>query len=85
MLAIDTRSQIKVYFANLAGERTLLILPDALRRRVLVVKRPKAADYYLTNFREYKEIYPYHGFEYPPNKIYSVDIDGAEIMAVYRL
>jgi hypothetical protein len=85
LLAIDTRPEIKIYFANLAGERTLLILPDALRRRALAVKNPKTADYYVTNFREYKEFYPYHGFEYPKNKIYSIDVDGAEIMAVYRL
>jgi hypothetical protein len=85
LLKMDKRPEIKIYFANLAGERSLLILPDALRKRVRVIARPNAADYYLTNFREYKEIYPYHGFKYPPNKLYSIDVGGAEIMAVYRL
>jgi len=83
LLTIDKSPKIKVFFAD--NDESLFLLPTNLRSRFDVVDF-QDAQYYLTDFGGHMLSYPYGELpQYPKNKIYSVKVDGAEVMAVYRL
>lgn len=75
---IDKRPLIKVFSENLPGETNLLMLPKADRERFEHVKDRSLADYYLTNYRQYKDGY------YDP-VFYFVEVNGTRILGVHRL
>jgi hypothetical protein len=53
-------------------------LPPDMRSRLRIVKVPRDADYFVSNFRSHPEDYHY-GDEY-----YSIEIKGTKIMVVYK-
>jgi hypothetical protein len=80
ILANDSRQQIKINAANTPGFDYINSgLPEAQKSRLIQVKVPAEADYFITEFRWHPENYPY------PNKFYSIRVRGTEIMAVYHL
>jgi hypothetical protein len=79
ILKNDRDSVIKIFVANYMGKLNANILSADDKSRLIYVENPKDAKYFLSNYREHKEEYPY-GKEY-----YSVKIDGTKIMVVYRI
>jgi len=79
ILKNDPRSDIKINAANFPGEFNIDILPSKDRVRLEYVENINDADYFLSEYRSHKQNYPY------PNKFFSINIDGAEIMVVYKL
>jgi hypothetical protein len=55
------------------------ILPERDKKRVIFTDVPDKADYFVSNYRDHKNSYPYE------NEFYSIKIDGAKIMVVYKL
>jgi hypothetical protein len=79
ILENDSREEIKIYVENLPGFYNSYILPEKDKKRLIYVKKPEEADYFLSNYRWHKDDYPYE------NEFYSIEIDGAKIMVVYKL
>ena len=75
----DADPKIKIFAANFPGEINSLLLAPADRRRLVYVQRPEEAKYFLSNYRGHKEEYAY------PDEFYSIKVDGAKIMVVYRM
>ena len=49
------------------------------RDRIVYVDNPEDAEYFISNYRWHKEEYTYE------NEVFSIDIDGAKIIVVYKL
>ena len=79
ILAHDQGTEIKVFVANSPGTSNAYILPKEERARLVFVKQPQEAGYFVSNYRWHKEDYPL------PNKVFTVEIDGASIMVVHKL
>ena len=79
ILENDTDDIIKVCVANPVGRRNACILPRDSRSRFVFVNNPSKAKYFLSNYRWYKKEYSY------VEEYYSIKIDGAKIMVVYKL
>ena len=79
ILAHDQDAQIKVFVANSPGISSAYILPKEERARLVFVKQPQEAGYFVSNYRWHKEEYPL------PNKVFAVEVDGANIMVVHKL
>ena len=75
----DSKKQIKIYVINSPGKDNAAILEADKRIRLAYVEEPGQADYFLSNFRGHQEDYPYQ------QEFYSVKINGAIIMIVYKL
>ncbi len=70
---------IKIYVANHPGKENARILKPDGRNRLIYVDNPDEAEYFLSNYRWHKEEYPYK------NEYYSIKIDEAKIMVVYKI
>ena len=79
ILKNDTDKVIKVNLASFPGTIIANILTSDDRNRLVYVKNPDEAKYFLSNYRWHKDEYSYK------NEYYSIKIDGAKIMVVYRL
>ncbi len=79
ILQNDKDAAIKVFAANMPGEISADILAPADRKRLLIVKSPGKAKYFLSNYRWHPQEYPY-GQEF-----FSIKIRDAKIMVVYKL
>lgn len=79
ILKNDTDKAIKIYVANSPGVSNAMILSPDDRNRLIYVKNPDEAKYFLSNYRWHKDEYPYK------NEYYSIKIGGTKIMVVYRL
>ena len=76
----DPRPAIKVYApppSPTAMAREML--PNGLRKRLVIVDSLDAADYFITNYRWHPEPYPY------PNEVYQIRADGRRVHSVFRL
>jgi len=80
ILLKDPRESIKVYVADPPGLDYINSgLPGAEKSRLVSVKDPGDADYFVTVFRWHPGDYPY------TDELYSATVRGTKIMAVYRL
>ena len=75
----DPNDTIPVYVENDTGRMNALMLPLPDRKRLKFVKKPEEAAYYITIYRWQRNALSYQ------NEIYSVDIDGAKILSVFKL
>ena len=80
ILAHDPRPQIRIAVANNPGD---FYIKDRLTRaqqaRIVEVRDPSNADYFVTNFRWHPQDYPY------PDEVFSALVRGETIMAVFRI
>lgn len=74
----DKRPNIKVFAENLPGETNIFMLEKSDRDRFEYTNDKSQADYYLTNYRKYKNGY------YEP-VFYSVNVKGTRILGVHKL
>ena len=74
----DPSAQISVAVENRPGQWNALILPVAERDRLVYVQNREDASYFLTNYRS-RLSYPYS------NEVFSVVVDGAKLLSVFRL
>lgn len=79
ILKNDKDRVIKIYVANSPGVSNAMILSPDDRNRLIYVKNPDEAKYFLSNYRWHKQEYPYK------EEFYSIKIGGTKIMVVYRL
>jgi hypothetical protein len=79
ILKNSPNKKIKIFVENYPGLINYLILTEDDQKRIEYVDDLSEAEYFLSNYRWHKEEYPYK------NEIYSIKIDGAKIMVVYRL
>jgi len=79
ILKNDNSQKIKVYAASLPGEYNANILPLRDRERLVYVRDPGEAKYFLSNYRWHKEEYPY------TEEFYSIKVNGLKIMVVYKV
>jgi hypothetical protein len=79
ILKNDPDPLIDICVANHPGRFNALILPRKERKRLRYVKRPGEARYFLSEHRRHKEAYPYK------NEYYSVVVDGAKILTVFKM
>ena len=79
ILKNDTDKVVKIYVVNWPGKANADILTSEDRNRLVYVKNPDEAKYFLSNYKGHKEEYPYK------EEYYSIKFDGAKIMVVYRL
>ncbi|MGD2278754.1 MAG: hypothetical protein PVH45_01510 [Candidatus Omnitrophota bacterium] len=75
----DKRDPIKVCASTPPGHVNFLSLVPDDRNRLVFVKDPKEADYFLSDYRWHKEDYPFK------DEVYSIKVNGAKIMVVYKL
>ncbi|MDP2922003.1 MAG: hypothetical protein Q8O12_06550 [Candidatus Omnitrophota bacterium] len=75
----DASEAIKVYVNNLPGVFNSYMLNPSDRKRLVYVKTPDEARYFLSEYRWHNGEYPYK------NEFYSIKINGAKIMAAYKL
>jgi hypothetical protein len=78
VLESDAAARIPVHAATAAGRYNADILKPADRMRIVFVEDVENAKYHVTNFRWDRERFA------PEAEAYTVRIDGAPIMAVYR-
>lgn len=74
----DKSPAIKIYAANWPGELNAFLLPPADRKRLEFVRDFRGAKYFISNYREHKEEYPFE------NEIFAVKFRDAKIMVVYK-
>ena len=79
ILKNDSDSIIKIYVANFPGKINANILDAADRCRLMYVKKPEEAKYFLSNYRGHKEEYPYK------EELFSIKVNEAKIMVVYKI
>ncbi|MDD5291674.1 MAG: glycosyltransferase family 39 protein [Candidatus Omnitrophica bacterium] len=79
ILKNDKNQTIKVYVASLPGEYNANILPYRDKERLVYVKDPAEAKYFLSNYRWHREEYPY------TDEFYSIKVNGFKIMVVYKI
>jgi hypothetical protein len=75
----DPRTNIRILTKNDPGAISRFMLSPADQSRLVLVDDPKQADYFLSNYRWHKEDYSY------PNEYYSIKIEDAKIMVVYKM
>jgi hypothetical protein len=75
----DSSTVISIFPANFPGFLNFKILPETQQKRLKLEKKLEQADYFITSYRWHKEPYDY------PNEVYSIEIDGAKIMSVFKL
>lgn len=76
----DSGKIIPVYVNNSSGKVTAMILRPHERKRIRYTKTKDEAKYFVSNFKN--DEHRKNSFK---NKIYSINIEGAEILAVYKL
>lgn len=84
----DGREKIKVRFANYPGDANARMLPKDIRDRIELVWDIKYADYYLTNYRFWKELNPYKAEEFPfePERAFLlIDSWNTKVIGVYKI
>jgi hypothetical protein len=80
ILATDARPTIKIAVANKPGEFYIDgALTRAQQSRLVLETDPRSADYFVTDFRWHPQDYP--GL----NEVYSIQVRGATILAVYKV
>lgn len=79
ILKNDKDEAIKIKVSNDAGKHSADILRAEDRERLVYVKKPGQAKYFLSNYRWYKGEYPIK------DEYYSIKIGGTNIMVVYKL
>jgi hypothetical protein len=79
ILANDKSENIKLMVANDVGKDNAILLPEADRNRLTFIYNINDAKYFLGNYRNNPEGYPY------PNEYYSIKVGGTKIMVVYKL
>lgn len=75
----DSSQIININVANPPGILNAYMLPSKDKKRLVFVESPEEAKYFLSNFRDHKEDYPYE------NEFYSIKIGGEKIMVVYKM
>jgi hypothetical protein len=80
ILRHDKRSSIRIAIANFPVWCNLLLLEEKDRQRFVVDSSFKTAHYYIGNFRGSPAGYPFLN-----NEVYSVNVDGIKVSAVYKL
>ena len=78
ILRNNTDNVIKIYVANYPGMANALILTFNDRKRLMYVEDLREARFFLSNYRWHREEYPY------ASEYYSIKIDDAKIMVVYK-
>jgi len=78
ILKNDSDKVIKICVADRIGIMNANILTSRDRKRLIFVENPDEAKYFLSTYRWHKEEYPYK------DEYYSIKIDGAKIVVVYR-
>jgi len=79
ILKNDRDSIIKICVANYPGKINANILRADDRNRLVYVKEPEEAKYFLSNCQQHEEEYSYN------EEYYSIKIDGTKIMVVFRM
>ncbi len=80
ILEEDERDWFTIYAPTPAGLYYIqYMLPEHMRSRIGIVGSPYWADYFMSDYRWHPQDYPYQ------KKIYSITVEGAEIMVVYKL
>lgn len=80
ILEEDERDWFTIYAPTPAGLYYIqYMLPEHMRSRIGIVGSPYWADYFMSDYRWHSQDYPYQ------NKVYSIEVEGAEIMVVYKL
>jgi hypothetical protein len=80
LLDHDSTPVINVFIHNSPGKTYIrLMLPAKKAARLNVVTKESEATYLITNYRMHPEDFPY------PDEWYSIDVRGAEIMAIYKI
>ena len=80
ILEMDDRPEIRVlgYHPLLAQQNLRILTPDQ-RQRIVIVQKGEPYDYFIHHFRnDFQEVFP------DREMVYSINIDGALINAVYR-
>lgn len=72
----DARPEIKVAVENLPGENNINMLKEEDRQRIKITKDKSTADYYITNYRKYKDLY------HEP-ALFTVEVGGTRILGVH--
>ena len=75
----DKAKTVNVKVDNFGGNINLLLLAKEERDRINFVTEDSLANYFVGNYRWCRSEYPY------PNECYNVTVDGAKVMAVYKL
>ena len=79
ILAGDPSDTIKVNVFNAPGEINARILPPEKAERLVYIKTPEEADYFLTNYRYHPEPYDYE------NEVYSIKVGNASILSIFQM
>jgi len=79
ILKNDADEAVKVYVNNLPGVFNSYMLNPSDRKRLVYVKSPDEARYFLSEYRWHNGDYPYK------DEFYSIKISGAKIMVAYKL
>lgn len=79
ILENDKDETIKICVANWPGMFNAFILNSDDRDRLVYVKNPEEAKYFLSNYRGHREEYPYE------EEYYSIKIGGTKIIIVYKV
>lgn len=79
ILEHDSSPTIRVSVANYPGFLNSKILRPDQRSRLQYADRLEESDYFLSNYREHKEEYPF------PNEFFALKVDGAKIQVVYKM
>lgn len=79
ILAQDPRDHILYASDRPPGQLNLPILPPEQRKRLEYTTDQQKANYYLVGYLDHPGEYPF------PGEVYSVVVDGAKILTVYRL
>jgi hypothetical protein len=74
----DTTKKINVRAANYPGIANWFILPEPDRRRIRLVSRDEVPDYFITNYRNHPEPYPY-------DEVFQVRVGNASAASVFRI
>jgi len=79
ILENDPSPEIRVAVANSPGRINAAILTEAQRKRLVFVREPEEAQYFLTNYRYHPRPYDYK------DEVFSVKIKDASILSVFRM
>jgi hypothetical protein len=79
IVGADARGQIRVAAYSRPGEANVDILPAADRARVVVMKDPYEAQYFMAHDRWHKTPH------YPRDELFAVEVEGVKLMKVLRV
>lgn len=79
ILATDRRDKVRVFVSDEPGRTNAYLLPEPERNRLVFTDTPNKADYGMTTYRWQTDS------SVSGTKVYSLVVDTAEIMTVYRL